>query len=278
MRAEQSLREGNLEEALAQLQDQVRKDPSNAEYRTFLFQLLAVIGNWERAMTQLNVAGELDAGTLAMVQTYGPALRCEAFREEVFRGNRSPLLFGKPPQWVAMLLEALRLTTEGKYTQSQEVRNSAFEAAPATPGTINGQRFEWLADADPRIGPVVEAIINGQYYWVPMQHIQAIRMDEPADLRDTVWMPAYFTWTNGGETVGLIPTRYPDSQHSEDPLVRMSRKTEWIEHQGGLYLGTGQRMLSTDTDEYPLMEVREIILDTTESQQDSSQDSATGNE
>ena len=89
-------------------------------------------------------------------------------------------------------------------------------------------------------------------------------------------MPVYFTWGNGGETVGLIPTRYPGSQRSEDPLVQMSRKTDWIEHPADLFLGIGQRMLATDTDEYPLMDIREIILDITESEQDSSEDTAAG--
>ncbi len=90
MLAEQSLHEGNIEEALALLQDQVRKEPSKAEYRTFLFQLLSIMGNWDRALTQLKVAGGLDDGTLAMVQTYEAALSCEAFRQEIFAGKRSP--------------------------------------------------------------------------------------------------------------------------------------------------------------------------------------------
>ena len=92
MFAEQSLREGSLDETLTQLQDQVRKDPSNASHRVFLFQLLAVLGDWNRAATQLKVAGELDAGTLAMVQTYREALRCEVLRADIFAGRNTPLV------------------------------------------------------------------------------------------------------------------------------------------------------------------------------------------
>ncbi|MFO1349473.1 MAG: hypothetical protein U1F68_01835 [Gammaproteobacteria bacterium] len=36
------------------MQEQVRKNPANAKYRVFLFQLLAVLGQWERALNQLN--------------------------------------------------------------------------------------------------------------------------------------------------------------------------------------------------------------------------------
>jgi len=65
--AEQSLAEGDLEHSLSALMDKVRNDPSNVENRVFLFQLLAILGQWDRALTQLKVVGELDAITLAMV-------------------------------------------------------------------------------------------------------------------------------------------------------------------------------------------------------------------
>lgn len=262
MLAEQSLIEGRLTDALTQLQNQIRKAPSRPEYRTFLFQLLAVLGQWDRALTQLKVAGELDAGTLAMVKMYETALNCEAFRQQVFNGQRSPLVFGKPPQWLALLLEALRLETENKLQQSQSFRDQAFDLAPAITGSINGQPFTWISDADPRLGPVFEAIINGQYYWIPQQYIQAIQIDEPSDLRDVVWMPVHFNWVNGGEIVGLLPTRYPGSELSDDPMIQMGRKTEWFDRGNDLYSGLGQRMLATDNGEYPLMDVREILFDT----------------
>ncbi|MFZ1860706.1 MAG: tetratricopeptide repeat protein, partial [Candidatus Competibacter sp.] len=110
MQAEQSLREGRLQDALTELQAQVRKEPANPRYRIFLFQLLAVRGQWERALNQLNVVGEMDATSLPMVQTYREAIRCELLRAEVFAGRRSPLVFGDPEPWVALLLDALRLT------------------------------------------------------------------------------------------------------------------------------------------------------------------------
>lgn len=262
--AEQSLREGGIEESLTQLQEQVRKDPSNAKYRVFLFQLLAVLGQWDRAFTQLKVAGELDAGTLAMVQTYREALRCEVLRQAIFAGKGTPLVFGKPERWVALLIEALRLTAEGDNAAAKPLRDEAFDLAPATSGVIDGQPFEWIADADPRLGPIVEAVVNGAYYWVPFHLIKVLRIEEPADLRDLVWTPAQFTWANGGGSVGLIPTRYPGSETNENAQIRLCRRTEWQECGADLFVGLGQRMLATDGAEYPLMEIREISLHTAE--------------
>src|SRR6188768_4003843 len=130
MSADQLLREGKLDEALAALQNQVRAKPADAKLRDFLFQLLAVQGNWERALTQLNVAGELDASNLAMVQTYREAIRCELLRAEIFAGKRSPLIFGQPDEWLALLTQALKLTAEGQHAAAADLRAKAFDSAP----------------------------------------------------------------------------------------------------------------------------------------------------
>jgi type VI secretion system protein ImpE len=120
-------------------------------------------------------------------------------------------------------------------------------------------------DGDSRLGPVLEAIVNGRYYWVPFHRIRTIRLEEPEDLRDLVWMPAYFTWANEGEAVGLIPTRYPGSESSPDPDIRRARRTEWIEQGAETYSGLGQRMFFTDAGEYSLMDVRRIELESQDS-------------
>jgi len=260
MDALEQLRQGDPEGALKSLQAAVRAQPAEAKHRVFLFQLLCVLGQWDRALTQLNVAGDLDAGTLGMVQVYREALASEALRAQVFAGQRSPLIFGEPEQWIAMVLEALRLAGNGEYEQSQALREQAFELAPATSGEIDGQPFEWIADADQRLGPMLEAVVNGRYYWVPFHRIGEIRVEQPADLRDIVWVPAEFKWANGGEAVGLIPARYPGSETSADPALRLARKTDWNDAGAGLFVGSGQRMLATDAGEYPLMEVKSVVL------------------
>ena len=258
MLAEQSLHQGSPQEALVQLQDSVRKDPSNPKLRTFLFQLLSVQGQWERALTQLNVAGDLDAANLAMVQTYREAISCEVLRKEIFAGLKTPLIFGDPAQWLALSLEALKLTALDQHQQARELREQAFNLAPASSGIIDGVPFDWIADADSRLGPVLEAIVNGRYFWIPFFQISAIKIEKPCDLRDMVWTPAHFDWVNGGEAFGFIPTRYPGSESSEDSAIRLARKTEWQEQTEDSYIGYGQRLLTTNVSDYALMDIREI--------------------
>jgi type VI secretion system protein ImpE len=261
MTPQELIRDGQLADALGALQDMVRKDASNPKHRIFLFQLLAVMGDWKRALAQLNVAGELDASTLAMVQTYREAIQCEALRGEIFSGARAPLVFGEPPAWLALLLEALKFDAAGDARRAAAARAEAFDAAPACAGSIDGAPFAWLADADQTLGPVLEAVVNGRYFWIPMTRILQIDIEAPADLRDTVWTPASFTWTNGAQTVGLIPTRYPDTVRDGDDALRLARRTDWIEDGPHAGRGLGQRMLVTDAGEYALMDVRSIAFD-----------------
>jgi type VI secretion system protein ImpE len=256
--AERALRDGDPFAALKQLQDEVRARPADAKLRIFLFQLLALLGQWERAGNQLDVASGLDPAALAMKQTYREAILCELLRAQVFEGKKSPLVLGQPEPWLGLLIESVLQSGRGAHAAAATLRADAFEQAPATPGTLDGGAFEWIADADSRLGPVLETIINGRYYWVPFARLKRIVIEPPADLRDCVWMPAHLDLENGGETVALIPTRYPGSESDENPSVVLARTTRWIEVGPDEFHGRGQRLLATDAGEHALMDVREI--------------------
>ena len=258
--AEQSLKNGDPAAALAQLQEQIRAKPADAALRVFLFQLLCVRGEWERALNQLKVASELDASALAMAQMYGEAVRCEAIRRDVFSGKKAPMVFGEPEQWLALLIESLLVAGRGEISRSVDLRLRAFEEADTSAGDINGQPFEWIADADSRLGPVLEAVINGRYYWVPFSRLTEVSVEEPEDLRDLVWMPARLQFENGGESVALIPTRYPGSESSDDGLIALARKTVWQEVAPDTHYGLGQRIIATDAADVPLMELRTLAI------------------
>lgn len=260
MTPEECVKAGRLDEALRLLQDRIRSSPARASDRVFLFELLSLLGQWERASSQLAVAGELEAGLLLTAQVYRQAIDCESVRRAVFAGERSPLILGEPEPWLALLVESGRLLAQGRDAESAELRASALEAAPDCPGTLNGEPFEWIADLDSRIGPCLEMVVDGQYYWTPVQRIRELCMEPPANLRDLVWAPATVTWATGGESTALIPVRYPGTDALADNALRLARRTEWVEHSGPAYCGLGQRILGTDTGELPLLEVRQLTV------------------
>lgn len=258
MTAQECLAAGKPDEALSALQNEIRARPEDTKLRIFLFQLHCVLGNWPKALTQLQVVAGIDPDTLMLAQIFQPVINCEALRGGVFAGKLTPLIFGEPLEWVGLLLKASEHIVKGEFAAAAELRNRAFEAAPATAGTLDGKPFAWIADADSRLGPMLELILEGKYYWVPFCRIRRIAMTPPSDLRDLVWAPAQFVWTNGGEASGHIPARYVRTESSPDGALRLARKTEWQELGEETFIGLGQRVLATDEGEHPLLQCRLI--------------------
>lgn len=256
MQAEDLLKAGDLDGALAALQDAVRKDAANPALRIFLFQLLCVRGDWKRAIAQLKLSAELDSEATAMAQTYREGIICEVYREKVFSGEKEPLIFGEPEEWIALMVEALKSNAAGNAEQAAETRARAFELAPAVSGRINGEPFEWIADADMRLGPLLEIIVNGQYFWMPFSAIGRAKFEDPVDLRDAVWTPAEIKLANGGDIVALIPTRYAGTLENGSDAEKMARSTLWTDVGADTYVGLGQRLLTTDLGDTALMDLR----------------------
>lgn len=255
MTPEDHLRGGDPKQALMALQDQVRADPSNPKLRIFLFQLLCVLGDWNRAVAQLRLSAELDPGATLMAQTYREAILCEVYREKVFKGEKDPLILGEPEAWLAQLIEAQKLLAQGHADQAASLRDAAYDAAPTTPGAIDGTDFEWIADADMRLGSVLEVVLNGRYFWLPFTQIQKLEIDEPSDLRDTVWMAGTLTLVSEGAVPVLIPTRYPGSA-AAGAGEQLARETQWQDAGGGAYVGLGQRLLTIGDKDFALMDMR----------------------
>lgn len=252
------IKNGDPVNAKKVLMGMVRDDPANVDYRVFLFQLCCVLGEYDRALNQLSVIAEMSDSALPMVQTYRELLQCEWLRQAVFSGDKTPLFFGEPEPWVGDIFQSLKLHAAGKTVEANALRLSAYEQIEPISGCVNEDAFDWIADADSRIGPLFEAVIDGKYYWVPVHSLAAIEIEEPEDLRDFVWLPAQFTWRNEGQSVGFIPTRYPGSEAIDDGLIQTARKTEWEQLADDVYVGYGQRMFTTGVKEYALLDVRHL--------------------
>jgi len=260
MSAEELIKAGDLEGALNELQQRVRTQPADPGNRIFLFQLMAILGQWKRALTQLQVVHDLDNSVWPLVHAYREAINCELHREAVFQGKSKPLVLGEPQEWMALLIQAQQAYACAAMGSFLDLNAQAFEQAPVSTGRINDEPFEWVADADQRFGPVLELIFNGHYYWTPLEAIKSVRSEAPTDLRDLVWLPAEVTWVNGGQNMVMLPARYPLLSGVGNDFL-LSRRTDWLDKGSDVLEGIGQRMLATDQSDYPLLQVRSIELD-----------------
>lgn len=251
---------GNIRTLVDVTMARIRKDPGRADFRVLLFQLYCLTGDWQRALSQLASAATLDSVNEEMARAYREVIRCEVYRAKVFSGSKSPLFLGEPEIWLAKLLESLRLNATGSFKVAAELRDEALSLAPATAGQIGEQPFEWIADMDSRLGPVIEAMINGKYYWIPFHQLKSMDIELPVDMRDLVWIPAKLILATGGEQVAFLPVRYPGTEtHSQDEFL-LARKTDWLSVDEETYVGIGQRMFVTDNGEFALLDTRQIDL------------------
>jgi type VI secretion system protein ImpE len=256
--ADQLLRSGDLDGARKALVEIVRSRPSDIEARLFLFQLMAVVGEWDKARTQLTTLAQLSPEAQMLSVAYGQALEAEKFRSAVFAGEITAPILTREADWAKDIAEAIRLGANGEVDAADEARERAFEAAPDTPGTLDGVAFDWISDADSRFGPTFEAIVAGQWGLVPFAVVEKITSEGPRDLRDIVWYPAQIAWRTGQSVAALLPSRYPGSDAATDPAEKLGRATGWEAGPAG-EVGRGQHLLSlSGGEEQGLLSLRQL--------------------
>lgn len=231
MIAEQLYQAGRVDEAIQTLGSTLRSNPADVRARTFLFELLCFAGEYDRAARQLDVVADSskEAGLGAML--YRSALHAERTRQELFLS----------------------------------VGQVGGEAPPTTvAGTLNGEPFQTIEDADPRIGARLEVFAAGQYTWVPFADLAEVRMEEPRRLRDLLWAPARVKAGarmrdfEFGEV--LVPAVAPLSWQHADWQVRLGREIDWQTLPDGEELPLGPKMLLIDGELVPILEVRELVI------------------
>jgi type VI secretion system protein ImpE len=256
-----ALQGGRLEDCLKLGQDAARREPAKVEHRMLLFHLFTLTGDWRRAVRQLDIVADLEPKRELFCALYRPLPALEAVRAEVFMGKKEPMCLGQPPAWFARLVEALRLDAQREHVAAKRLRDEAFAQADAVPGSLDGTAFAWLADADERLGPVLETMVEGRYLWIPLERVRRLEIGAPKGLRDLVWLPVRITLANEGTAAGFVPARYPGSEASEDAGLRLARQSVWRQLGEGSWTGLGQRMLATDAGEHALLDCRLVELD-----------------
>jgi type VI secretion system protein ImpE len=134
----------------------------------------------------------------------------------------------------------------------------------AVGGSLNGQQFQSIEDADPRIGARLEVLAGVNYMWVPLEHVTLLEMDAPKRLRDLLWIPARVHTSEGfeGADLGevLLPVLSPASGGHAEDAVRLGRATVWELTADGGEIPFGQKMLVADGEEIPLLELRRLEI------------------
>lgn len=267
-----------LSDAVSRAEADVRTKPQDTQARWLLFELLCVLGQWDRALKQLQVWAGMSKESESTAHVMRGLVKAERQRMDVLGGKAEPATVaaawaGAParvaddeapdaeaPLWMADLTEALRLGAAGRgdaAAASDAAREAALSKVPDTPGSSNLQpSFNWIADPDSRLGPVCEVILIGAYRWLAFDDdIRSLTKAAPERLLDLVWSQMDIVLRDGTPLKGYMPMRYPVQDGDRDALL-MGRETVWHETGRTGVHGRGQKMWMTDAEDMALLDLR----------------------
>ena len=250
-----------LHSEIEAIQEQVRENPSNHQLRVHLFQLYAQAGEWSKSNAQLQMARSLNEINAPLALIYAHVLKAEETRASVFAGTGKPTILGDEKAWTTLLLDALREAAKGNLVEAAEIRAHAMDSAEAASGMLNDVPFSWIADADNRLGPVLEAFVHDSYHWIPFEEISEIKISPPANVHDLIWSPVQIILCDGKSVSALVPARYPLSTTTDEKAHLLSKLTTWTQDSSGDWIGHGVRVIATDTRELSILDIRHIKVD-----------------
>lgn len=273
-----------LADALSRAESAVRARPQESRARWLLVELLCVLGDWPRAMKQLQAWAALSKDFDSTAHVVRGLIRAEMQRAEVLAGRVMPATLAaavegeghndahapvpeegpSAPAWLAGLADALQHAAGGAAgtEAADDAREAALSRAPAVAGQSNlVPAFTWVSDSDSRLGPVCEVVLVGAYRWLAFQDIRSIDKQPPQRLLDLVWSQADFVLRDGTPLKGYMPMRYPVVAGDRDALL-LGRETVWQDVGRTGVHARGQKVWMSSEGDLPLLDLRTCRFDT----------------
>lgn len=247
-----------LDRQFDRVKESIRDQPQTTAHRFALASLLALRGDYDHALQQLQTLALLDKEFVMTAQMLRMLIRAERMREQTFAGSYRPLILGQPEPWLGVYLQAL---VEPPH-RAAELRHGVVDQLPVIGGSADNQEFQWICDGDSRLGPCFELVLDGQYYWVPANQVAQFEFSPPAVALDLVWAPIRVTLANGGSQPAYMPVRYPPyppgGATGTDDAFLLGHRTEWDEAAPDSWHGHGRRIWIADGEDIPMFSVETL--------------------
>ncbi|MGE5238551.1 MAG: type VI secretion system accessory protein TagJ [Chloroflexota bacterium] len=260
MDAKELIRAGRLSEAREQLTSEVRAAPSDMAKRTVLFQVLAFLGEWDKAERHLDAMAAQSPGAETGVQVYRNLIGAERARAEVMELKRRPSFLPSAPTYAEAHFAGYAKLLGQKHDEALVLFEQVESQRPDVAGTLNGREFDGMYDIDALLSGFLEAVVHERYVWLPLEGIEEVSIPMPKSLLDVLWAPARVTTWEGLTMSCYLPVLYPGSSGHPDERVKLGRMTEWVDLGRGFTRGIGQHIFQAGDDEVALLEIREILF------------------
>lgn len=261
MTAGELLRAGRLSEARGVLIEEVKAKPSDVGRRTLLFQVLAWLGEWDKALRHLDMISTQDPGRTVGVHAFLDIVKAEQERLKVLNRLQMPSVLPEPPAYFPAYQAYLDALKAGAFDEARGLLDGIDRARPPIAGTANGTPFRGMSDTDARLFAFLEAFIHERYVWIPFEDIREVIMQDPGTSFDLIWATASITTWGGLSMNCSLPVIYPETFLRKDDRLKLGRLTEWEPLGGGFSRGLGQHVYQAGDEDMAILDIRELIFE-----------------
>ena len=258
MTAKELMKAGRLSEARMVLIEEVKSKPSDVGARTVLFQVLSLLGEWDKALRHLDMISTQDPRRVIGVHAYLNNVKAEQERIKVIEGSQLPSVMPEPPSYFPDYLDYLDDLRSGKFQDAKAKLALVEGARPAVLGTFNGKPFGGMSDTDARLFAFLEVFVHERYVWIPFEAIREFIVHEPKDSLDLIWVTASITTWEGLSMNCSMPVIYPGTCEVQDDQLKLGRLTDWAPMGGGLSKGLGQHVYAIGDTDVSILEIRSV--------------------
>jgi len=265
MTADELIEAGNLEGAIAALEELLRHRPRDPAARASLFALACLSGQWDRAPRLLDALEKLrEPGAPLPLdpERYRAILAAEMARQRYFTEGASPQTLGTPNTAVKLTLLLHRLVAAGQSAQAASLLDEYEEGRQSLCGRYGGEPFDDFRDVEDWMSPVLEVLAPEGYFWVGWDEVQFLDVAPPRSLLDLLWAPARLGLTSRVLGAVVVPALYPETWRHADALVKLGRRSEWTDVGAGLVRGAGAKVYQVGAQTKGLLELQDVSFET----------------
>ena len=251
---------GRLSEARQQLTEELKAAPADLAKRTTLFQVLAFLGEWDKAERHLDAIAAQNQKAETGVQVYRNLVQAEKERSAVRALSCRPSFLPHASLYAESHFAACEKLIEKDFEQAHALFDQLDTQRLNVAGTFNGKDFAGIFDTDAFLRCFLETIVQERYVWIPFEAIEELSLAKPKTLFDLIWAPARVVTWQGLALSCYIPVLYPDSSKNPDDRVKLGRMTDWVDLGEGFFRGAGQHVFQIGDEEVALLEIRELLF------------------
>lgn len=252
-----ALSQGQLQQALELLIDEIKAAPKDASLRSSFIELLCIDGDFERADEQLMQSIKLFPEYLPGASQLRHLVKAAQARKDFIDGAASAKVLGDEEFTKKLVRFNLALKNQD-YAEASHLAHSIEEQRTIKGFNINGTNYEDARDIDDRLGGYIELFSTaGNYFLVPISSIQALEIKAPTSLLESIWRPVEFDIDGLGEGEGHMPLTYVDS---ETDAQKLGRETDWKQlGEQESFVGLGQKCWLVGDSALPICELTTLL-------------------